>query len=341
MVKAMIHGSHSKPARRSAASAWLSLCLLLASMCSASAQRPPDGYPDKPVRLIVSSIAGSTNDVFARLVAPKVAERLGQTIVIDNRGGANGIPALNAIAQASPDGYTVMSAGNLLVLNGVLKRVPYDVRKALDPVAQLSSQPYLLLAHPTLPANTFGEFLAYAKSKPGAVSYGSSGLGSVNHLGTELLAMRAAIAMVHVPYKGNAQAILDLVSGRIHLLFATGVSAAPHLKTAKLKALAISGAKRSAAFPDVPTVAESGIPGYDVTNAYFLYVPAGTPAGIGELLNREFTDAVHLPDVRAKLAPGGIDPGERRSLAALKGLYLREYDTWDSFLKTSGLKLGD
>lgn len=317
------------------------LSLSSLSIGAAQGQQTAGTYPNKPLRLIVSSTAGSANDALVRLVSPKLAERFGQSIVVDNRGGANGIPALNATVQASPDGYTVMSAGNLLVLNGVLKRVNFDIRKALAPVAQLSSQPYILLAHPALPASSLGELIAYARSKPAAVIYGSSGLGSVNHLGTALLASRAGIEMTHVPYKGNALAIPDLLGGRIQLLFASGVSAAPHLKSAKLKAIAISGAKRSAAFPEVPTVAESGISGYEVTNAYFVYVPAGTPGSISQVLNREFYDAVHAPDVRAKLAPSGIDAGERQSLEALMQAYLREFQAWETFLKTSGLKLGD
>jgi len=306
-----------------------------------NAQTSGAAYPSKPLRLIVSSTAGSANDVLVRLVVPKVSERLGQTIVVDNRGGANGIPALNATAQAVPDGYTVMSAGNLLVLNGVLKRVSFDIRRALDPVAQLSSQPYLLIAHPSVPAASVSELVAHAKAKPGALTYGSSGLGSVNHLGTALLASRAGIELVHVPYKGNAMAIPDLIAGRIHLLFANGVGAAPHLKSGKARAIAISGSRRSPAFPDVPTVAESGLPGFELTNAYFMYVPNGTPLQIRELLGREFAEAVHAPEVRSKLAPSGMDPGERSTLAAQRALYEREYATWESFIKTSGLKLAE
>ena len=334
------HRFTRSPAVRASALAAI-LCVLEYSggIAAALAQPAASAYPNKPIRLIVSSTAGSTNDMFARLIAPKVAERLGQNVVVDNRGGANGIPALNATAQAAPDGYTIMSAGNLLVLNGVLNRVGYDIRKALDPLAQLSVQPYLLLAHPALAANTVKELVAYAKSKPGAIAYGSSGQGSVNHLGTALLAARTGIELVHVPYKGNALAVLDLVGGRIQLLFATGATAAPHLKTAKLKALAISSARRSAAFPEIPAVAESGLPGFDVTNAYFLYAPAGTPPAIAQRLNQEFADAVHAPEVRAKLAPAGIESGERRTLADLKQNLLREFATWEDFIKSSGLRL--
>jgi tripartite-type tricarboxylate transporter receptor subunit TctC len=186
-----------------------------------------------------------------------------------------------------------------------------------------------------------GELIAHAKAAPGRLAYGSSGLGSVNHLGTALLAARASIDLVHVPYKGNALALPDLLAGRIQLLFANGVGASPHLKSGKAKAIAISGSRRSAAFPDVPTVAESGLPGYELTNAYFMYVPGGTPRDLRELLRREFEEAVHAPEVRAKLAPSGMDPGERLSLASLRTLYEREFATWSAFVKSSGLKLAE
>ena len=305
------------------------------------AQTTEGKYPAKSMRLIVSSTAGSANDVLVRLASPKVTERLGQGFVIDNRGGANGVPALNAIVQSAPDGYTLLSAGNLLVINGVLKRVPYDIRTALDPVSQLSTQPYLLLVHPAVAAATLKDLIAHAQAKLGALAYGSSGLGSVNHLGSALLASRSGAALLHVPYKSNALALPDLLAGRIQLLFASGVSAVPHLTSGKVKALAISGAVRSPAFPEIPTVAESGLPGYELTNAYFIYVPQTTPLRIRELLNREFGEAMHAPDVRAKLAPSGMDPGARLSLDALKTLYQREYATWDAFIKSSGLKLSE
>jgi tripartite-type tricarboxylate transporter receptor subunit TctC len=219
--------------------------------------------------------------------------------------------------------------------------LPYDVRKTFDPVALLTSQPYVLLAHPSLPVATFKELVAYAKSKPGAVNYGSSGLGSVNHLGTALLANRIGVDMVHVPYKGNAQALPDLLSGRIHLLFTSGPSATPHIKSGKARPLAISSLNRSSAFPDIPSVSELGVKGYNVTNSYSVYAPAGTPAAIQTLLNREFTDAVNAPDVTSKLAPHGVEFGSGTSPAALREAYLKEYESWAKFLKSAGLKLGE
>jgi len=322
-----------------AAGIGLILTLASASHAQGQTQKPVDGYPNKPIRFLVASIPGAASDLVVRLVAPRVQERLGVPLVIENRGGANGVPALNAASQAAPDGYTILLSGNLLVLNGVSGKLSYDIRKTFDPVALLTSQPYVLLAHPALPATTLKELVAYAKAKPGTVNYGSSGLGSVNHLGTALLANRIGVDMVHVPYKGNAQALPDLLSGRIQLLFTSGPSATPHIKSGKARPLVISSLDRSSAFPDVPSVSESGVKGFDVTNSYSVYVPAGTSAAIQSLLNREFTDAVNAPDVKARLAPHGVEFGSGASPAALKEAYLKEYETWANFLKTSGLKL--
>ncbi len=319
----------------------LTLGITSASHAQGQAQKVLDGYPSKPIRFLVASIPGAASDVVVRLVAPRVQERLGVPLVIENRGGANGVPALNAASQATPDGYTILLSGNLLLLNGVSGKLSYDVRKTFDPVVLLTSQPYLLLAHPSLPATTFKELVAYAKSKPGTVNYGSSGLGSVNHLGTALLANRVGVEMVHVPYKGNAQALPDLVSGRIQLLFTSGPSATPHIKSGKARPLVISSLNRSSAFPDIPSVSELGVKGFDVTNAYSVYVPAGTSAAIQSLLNREFTDAVNAPEVKSKLAPHGVEFGSGTSPAALREAYLKEYETWANFLKSAGLKLNE
>lgn len=319
---------------------------MLACLCAgvpqaqAQAQKGAEPYPNKPIRFLVASIPGAASDVVVRLVAPKVSERLKQPLVIENRGGANGIPALNAAAQAAPDGYTILNSGNLLVLNGVTGKLSYDIRKAFDPIVLLSSQPYILIAHPSLPVSSVKELVALAKSKPGAISYGSSGLGAVNHLGMALLANRTGTDMVHVPYKGNAQAIPDLLSGRIQLLFASGPSAAPHIKSGKVRALGVSSLNRSTAFPDQPTVSET-VSGFELTNSYSVYAPAGTPQAMLQLLNKEFTDAANAPDVKAKLTPDGMEMGPGTSPAALKQAYLKEYEVWDTFIKASGLKLGD
>jgi tripartite-type tricarboxylate transporter receptor subunit TctC len=317
----------------------LTLAIASAAHAQGQVQKVLGGYPDKPIRFLVASIPGAASDVVVRMVTPRVQERLGVSMVIENRGGANGLPALNAASQATPDGYTILLSGNLLLLNGVSGKLPYDVRKTFDPVVLLTSQPYLLLAHPSLPVATFKELVAYAKSRPGTVNYGSSGLGSVNHLGTALLADRLGVDMVHVPYKGNAQALPDLVSGRIQLLFTSGPSATPHIKSGKAKPLAISSLNRSSAFPDIPSVSELGIKGFDVTNTYTVYAPAGTPAAIQSLLNREFTESVNSPEVKGKLAPHGVEFGRGTAPAALRKAFLEEYETWARFLKAAGLRL--
>ena len=319
----------------------LMIAMAVPAQAQSRATHLPDGYPGKPIRMIVTAIPGAASDLLARTVSKILAERTDRPVVVDNRGGANGVPAMNETVRSAPDGHTMMSAGNLLVLNGVLKKVSYDIRKTLEPVAQLSTQPYLLLVVPSLPISNIKELVQYAKSHPRALSYASSGLGSVNHLATELLSSRTGIELVHVPYKGNAQAYGDLLTERIHLIYGSGASSAPHIKSGKLRPIAISGAKRAAAFPDLPTVAESGVSGYDVTNSYTLYVPAGTPGAIINGLNREIGDIVNGAEVRAKLAAEGSEPGALRDPVALKEAYIKEYATWENFLSASKITLSD
>ena len=317
--------------------------LLLSGAVHAQAKPSPlpEGYPGKPIRMIVSAIPGAGSDILARIVSKALGDRIDRAIVVDNRGGANGVPAMNEAVRAAPDGHTIMTAGNLLILNGVLKKVPYDIRKTLDPVAQMSSQPYLLLVVPSLPISNLKELVQYARSHPRGISYASSGLGAVNHLAMELLTSRTGIELVHVPYKGNAQAYGDLLTERIHLIYGAGASSTPHIKSGKLRAIAISGGKRAAAFPDLPTVAESGVSGYDVTNSYSLYVPSGVAGPIVTWLNREVSDIVNSAEVKGKLATEGADPGVPRDPAALKEAFIREYATGEAFLNTSKIKLSD
>ena len=330
---------------KSLVTAGIAAALLLAASAPLLAQQKssplPDGYPSKPIRMIVSAIPGAGSDILARIVSKALGEKIDRSLVVDNRGGANGVPAMNEIVRAAPDGHTIMTAGNLLILNGVLKKVPYDIRKTLEPVAQMSSQPYLLLVVPSLPISNLKELVQYAKSHPRGLSYASSGLGAVNHLAMELLTSRTGIELVHVPYKGNAQAYGDLLTERIHLIYGAGASSTPHIKSGKLRAIAISGGRRATAFPDLPTVAESGVSGYDVTNSYSLYVPAGVTGPIVAWLSREVNEIVNSVEVKGKLATEGADPGVPRDPAALKDAFIKEYATWENFLSTSKIKLTD
>ncbi len=336
--------THQRLLRRTLPSLPLLLTLLLACATTASQAQPKpgplaDNYPNKTIRVLVSSAAGGGNDVVARAMSQKLGERTGQSVVVDNRAGGNGIIAMDTLAQAAPDGYTLLSTGNLLVLNGVQKKVPYDVRTAFDPLAQMTLQPYLMVVIPAMPVSTVKEFIAYAKTKPGALNYGSAGVGSVNHLGTELFSSATGISLVHVPYKGNAQAFTDLVSGRIQLVWANGLSSGPFIRSGKLKAIAVASLKRMHALPDVPTVSESGVADFEMGNSYFLYAPAGMPRPIITALNREVIQIMNASDMKERLAADGAEPGISGTPAELKSKFLKEYGLWESFLKTSGIKL--
>lgn len=322
----------------------LPLLLLLVCASTASQAQPKpgplaDNYPNKTIRVLVSSAAGGGNDVVARAMSQKLSERVGHAVVVDNRAGGNGVIAMDTLAQAAPDGYTLLNTGNLLVLNGVQKKVSYDVRTSFDPLAQLTLQPYLMVVIPSMPVGTVREFIAYAKGKPGALNYGSSGVGSVNHLGTELFSSTTGISMVHVPYKGNAQAFTDLISGRIQLVWANGLSSGPFIRSGKLKGIAVAGLKRMQALPDLPTVAESGVPDFEMGNSYYLYAPAGMPRPIVTALNRELIQIMNTPDMKERLATDGAEPGMSGTPAELKSRFVKEYALWESFLKTSGIKL--
>lgn len=299
-----------------------------------------DTYPDRPMRLLVSSAAGGANDLTARAVGQKLSELTGQTALVDNRTGANGAIAMETLRQATPDGYTVLHSGNLVVLNGVTKKVNYDVRKAFDVVAQTTSQSYLLAVIPSLNINTVKELIAHAKSHPGQLNYGSSGVGGVNHLGFEQLQLATGMKLTHVPYKGNAQAFTDLASGRLQMVFALGTSVGPFVRSGKLKAIGFAGTKRSPAFPDVPLVSDT-VPGFELGNSYYMYVPAGTPMRTQNALNRAVNQIVNLPDLKAKFAADGAEPGPPTSPAELKKAFVREYALWDGVIKKTGIKLSE
>jgi len=298
-------------------------------------------YPDRPMRLLVSSAAGGANDITARAVGAKLAERTGQAVLVDNRAGGNGVIAMETLRHATPDGYTVLHSGNLVILNGVTKKVKYDVRKAFDVAAQTTSQFYLLAIIPSLKINTVKELIAHAKSHPGELNYGSSGIGGVNHLGFEQLQLATGMKLTHVPYKGNGQAFADLMSGRLQLIFALGTSVGPFVRSGKLKALGVASTKQNPAFPDVPVIADSGVPGFELGNSYYLYVPAGTPMSTQIALNRGINQVVNLPDMKERFAADGAEPGPATSPADLKKAFLKEYDMWGGVIRKTGIKLSE
>jgi tripartite-type tricarboxylate transporter receptor subunit TctC len=299
------------------------------------------GYPSKPIRAIVGSSPGGGSDIVTRALAQKLSEKVGRPVIVDNRAGGSGVIAMNIVAQSAPDGYTLMSAGNLLVLNGVLKRVAYDIRRTFDPVAQMTSQPYMLVVNPGVPVRSLKELIAYAKSKPRTLSYGSSGVGSVNHLGTELFKSMAGIDLVHVPYKGNAPVLVDLISGQIHVAFATALSSGAHVRSGKLTAVAAADVKRMQALPHLPTMSEAGLPGFVLTNSYGLFAPGGTPRHIMRMLNQDVGQIMNSPDMKERLVADGADPAPILSLEATRERFLNEIARWQKFIDASGFKVAE
>jgi tripartite-type tricarboxylate transporter receptor subunit TctC len=283
--------------------------LCAGALAVAPASHAAEPYPSKAIRLIVPYPAGGPTDLMARAINERLGERLGQTVVVDNRGGGATIIGAELAARAPADGYTLLlGTTTLLVVNPVLnKNLPYRVERDYAPVSMLGDQPYLLAMPAGQAFRTMGEMVAHAKSHPGKLSFGSAGIGSAAHFAGEMLKHAARIDIVHIPYKGTAPAIADLVGGHIHLMFG-GVSAMqPLVGAGKLQALAVSTAKRSSALPNIPTIAESGIPDFEISSWNAILVPRGTPAAAVDRLNAEIRRVMDHPDVRQRLRHQGID----------------------------------
>lgn len=282
------------------------LALGLALSFLASAQ---DAYPTKPVRIIVPFSAGGVADLVPRLVGEKVSRKWGQPVVVENKVGAAGNIGMAEVARAEPDGYTLGLAptGNLTVNPTLFKNLPYDP-KALAPVTLLAESPNVLVVHPSVPAKTFQELIAYAKANPGKLNFASPGAGSGAHLAGELLNLEAGIRAVHIPYKGLAPGVNDLLGGQVQMMFAGISTVLQHVKSGKLVAIAMASPKRNPQLPDLPTIAESGLPGFDVTSWYGIVVRAGTPPAIAQKIQRDMAEALQQPDVKEKLASLGLEP---------------------------------
>ena len=266
-------------------------------------------WPVRPLRIIVPQSAGGSTDFTARLVAAKFNEFLGQQAVVDNRPGAGSIIGTDLVAKANPDGYTILVVASSITLNPTLhKKLPFDPIRDLAPVTVLSAFPNMLAVNPSLPAKSVQELIALAKAKPGQINYGSSGAATGTHLSAELFKLMTGTDMVHVPYRGGAPAVTALLGGQVQLNFATIPSVLPHVRANRLRALGVTTAKRSPAAPEVPTIAEAGVPGYDHGPWNGMLLPARTPATIVNRLNAASAKAIHLPDVKAALAQEGAEP---------------------------------
>lgn len=297
-------------------------------------------YPNKPARMIVHYPAGGPTDMVARVVAQKFSESLGQQYVIDNRPSAGGIIGVELVARAVPDGYTLLfgTGGSMGIMPAMGKPLPYDVNRDFAPVGLVVINPQILVFHPSLPPNNVRELITYAKANPGKINYASVGPGSPNHLGTELLKSMTGIDLTHIPYKGTAPALTDLLAGQVSMLFNSMPTVIPYVKNGRLKGIAVGSAKRSLAMPDIPTVAESGVPGFDYSTWYAVFGPAAMPRPIITKLNGEIARMLADKDLASRLAVQGAEPspGTPEQL----GRYMREeQDRWRRVIKSANLKL--
>jgi len=276
----------------------------------AAAQAAAQAWPTKPIRLVVPFPPGGAVDFYARVVQQPLSEVLGQTVVIDNKAGASGMVGAEAVAKAPPDGYTLL-LGNIasLAINvGIYPKMPYDPLKDFTPIVRTVDVNYVLVVHPSVPVKSVPELIAYAKANPGKLSYGSAGSGSLPHLGTELFKAQTGTDLVHVPYKGGGPMVTDLLGGSVQVVIGDQANLMPHVQSGKLRALAVATPKRSPNAPDLPTIAETGLAGYDATAWQGLVGPAGMPPDVVRRLNEAFNKVMVMPAVREKLVGGGLDP---------------------------------
>ncbi|SJZ74239.1 Tripartite-type tricarboxylate transporter, receptor component TctC [Enhydrobacter aerosaccus] len=297
-------------------------------------------FPDRPLRFIVGFPPGGPNDLLTRIIAPGIGERLGRTVVVENRAGANGEIAAASLAKAAPDGSVFMLAsnGSTTVAAALERNLPYDVRTDFIAVAPVGINPMLLVVRPDLPANTVAELLALARARPGKLNGASAGAGGATHLALELFKALGKLDIVHVPYKGGGPAMADLMAGLVDLYFGGLSTALPHVKAGKLKVLGQTGTKRSAAAPDIPTIAESGLPGYEAAISYGIFLPAGTPQTLVDKLHDAVDGTVRSPEVAKKFAELGADPqfGSPPEFAAYVAADLEK---WTNLAKSAGLKI--
>ncbi len=309
---------------------------LFAMQCAAAAD-PAGSYPAKPIRFIVGFTPGGTSDVVARLLAVKMAETWTQPLVVDNRPGAGGNLANEIVARSAADGYTLLCASSSFsIIPAVTRSLSYSPTKDFAPVTLASSAPYLMVLYPAVPAQSVKELIALAKAQPGKLNYASAGSGSTLHLAGELFKSLAGVDIVHVPYKG-ATGITDLIAGAVQLSFAGLPQTLPHVKSGRLKALAVTTLRRAAAVPDLPTIAEAGVPGYEVDPWYGVIAPAGTPRAIIDRLNAAFARALAAPDVKEKFLLQGIEP-RSSTPAEFSGIIGKEIVKWSKVVRDAGIK---
>ncbi|MSP98036.1 MAG: tripartite tricarboxylate transporter substrate binding protein [Betaproteobacteria bacterium] len=291
--------------------------LLIASICvaflspghAATGPAAESAYPTRPVRLVVPFAVGGSSDIIARMIGAKLTEAWSQPVVIDNRAGGGTIIGTDLVAKAAPDGYTILLGTNVNAVNETLvRKLPYDFARDFAPVTQLAASPNVLLVGPSIPVRSLRDFIAFAKARPGQLSYGSSGNGGTGHIAMEMLKSAADIDLVHIPYKGGGPALNALLGGEAPVLINSIIPAVPQIKAGRVVALGVTSSRRSSTLPNVPTIAEAGIPGFEAIGWFGFYVPAATPAGIVNRLNRQVTRILASPEISERLAVQGAEP---------------------------------
>ena len=295
-------------------------------------------YPERPVRLVVPFAPGGTNDVMGRIVAERLAARLGQPFVVDNRAGANSVVGSEIVAGAMPDGHTLLIVAAGFAINPSLRRkLPYDTARDFAPVGRVGGGPYLMVVHPSIQARTVKEFVAWAKARPGQVNYASVGVGSPPHLAAELLKMTAAIDLNHIPYKGGGAVLPDLMAGRVSAFFGSISTLKPQVDAGKLRAIAVTTVKRAPAMPDLPTFIESGLEGYEVNGWYGLLAPGRTPAALVNRLNGELRQVLNEPETRERFLQRGMEPAPG-SAQEFGALIRSEIAKWEKVIRAAGIQ---
>ena len=319
---------------------WIVVLGLAFAWTLANAQTTGGNWPTKPVRLVVTFPAGGSSDTAARLVAPKLALRLGQAVVVENKPGAGGGVGLDLVAKSPADGYTIVlaSAGGLTANPSLYPKLPYDPQRDFAPITLFGTSPFVLVANAALPANNARELIALAKADVGRLSYASGGNGTAMHLSGELLKAMTHSFILHVPYRGSAPAVLAVMSGDTSLAIADIASIQPQLKSGRIKVIGVMGKDRSSLAPNMPTLAESGVPGYDAAGWFAILAPAGTPAAVVARLNAEITHVLGQPDLREQFATAGLEPLPSTP-EQLEQLIKTETTKWAKVIKDSGAKL--
>jgi len=312
--------------------------LAAACLATACAVAHAQAWPNKPIRMLVGFPPGGPTDVVARLVSDKVAGQVGERFVIDNRAGAAGNIAVEILAKASPDGHTLLYSSNAIALSpGLYSKLGYDPLKDIVPVTEIGSGCLIFVVHPSLPVTSVKEFIEYAKARPGQLNYASSGAGTSTHLAAVLFSQRTGIQTQHIPYKGTAPSLVDMIAGRTQFLMGAVNTAVPHVREGRLRALAVTGTKRIQSLPELRTLEESGLPGFVVTTWQGLFAPAGTPAAVLARINAEFAKAVHSPELKPRLEQQDMEP-TGPDVSAFTAMYRAELQKWTKVARDAGLK---